>query len=203
MKILNLYSGIGCNRLYWPIEASVTAVDTDPEALDIYRQLFPGDAVLCEDAKAVLRDGYQNYDFIWCSPPCQTHSRYALTRPADFVDMELYELIIFLRFHFKGKWIVENVRPYYPMLIPAIERGRHLLWTNFYVPEFNVPSVDIGQAGIETLRVHHELPPGPFYTRKQLRNGCHPRIGEECVKSAFMPNDHWSFDCMLSAELAL
>ena len=48
--------------------------------------------------------------------------------------MTLYQEIIFLQHHFEGKWIVENVTPYYEPLIPAKKRDRHLYWTNFNLP---------------------------------------------------------------------
>ena len=35
---------------------------------------------------------------------------------------------------FKGKFVVENVIPYYEPLIPAHKRHRHLYWTNFNLP---------------------------------------------------------------------
>ena len=35
---------------------------------------------------------------------------------------------------FKGKYVVENVIPYYEPLIPAQKRDRHLYWTNFNLP---------------------------------------------------------------------
>jgi len=75
---------------------------------------------------------------IWSSPPCPTHSRSRFARrntttPA-FPDMKLYQEIIFLEKWFKGKYVVENVIPYYDPLIPAKKRGRHLYWTNFNLP---------------------------------------------------------------------
>jgi DNA (cytosine-5)-methyltransferase 1 len=48
--------------------------------------------------------------------------------------MSLYQEIIFLENHFEGKFVVENVIPYYEPLIPAQKRGRHLYWTNFKLP---------------------------------------------------------------------
>jgi DNA (cytosine-5)-methyltransferase 1 len=48
--------------------------------------------------------------------------------------MKLYEEILFLQHYYKGKWVVENVIPYYEPLIPAQKRGRHLYWTNFMLP---------------------------------------------------------------------
>ena len=41
---------------------------------------------------------------------------------------------MFLDNWFDGKFIVENVIPYYEPLIPAKKRGRHLYWTNFNLP---------------------------------------------------------------------
>ena len=48
--------------------------------------------------------------------------------------MKLYEEIIFLQHYFKGKYVVENVIPYYKPMIDAKKRGRHLYWTNFNLP---------------------------------------------------------------------
>jgi DNA (cytosine-5)-methyltransferase 1 len=48
--------------------------------------------------------------------------------------MKLYEEVIFLDNFFEGKYVVENVTPYYAPLIPAKKRGRHLYWTNFNLP---------------------------------------------------------------------
>jgi len=47
----------------------------------------------------------------------------------------LYEEILFLQHYYRtGKYVVENVIPYYEPLIPAKKRGRHLYWTNFNLP---------------------------------------------------------------------
>ena len=51
-----------------------------------------------------------------------------------YPDMKLYEEIIFLQTFFKGKYVIENVIPYYEPLIPAQKRHRHLYWTNFILP---------------------------------------------------------------------
>ncbi len=48
--------------------------------------------------------------------------------------MKLYEEIIFLEQFFKGKYCVENVIPYYDLLIPGHKRDRHIYWTNFNLP---------------------------------------------------------------------
>ena len=48
--------------------------------------------------------------------------------------LNLDQEIIFLDTFFKGKYCIENVKPYYEPLIPAKQRDRHLYWTNFNIP---------------------------------------------------------------------
>jgi len=56
------------------------------------------------------------------------------TGKVRYPDMKLYEEIIILKKWFKGKFVVENVIPYYEPLIPGIKRDRHIYWTNFSLP---------------------------------------------------------------------
>jgi len=141
MKVLNLYACLGGNRLLWT-DCEVTAVELDPELARMYQERFPNDKVIIADAHQYLLDHYKEFDFIWSSPPCPTHSRarywnssnYDTTTEAVYPDMKLYEEILFLQHYFKGKWVVENVIPYYEPLIQAKKRGRHLYWTNFNLP---------------------------------------------------------------------
>ena len=136
MKILNLYACLGGNRLLWE-DCEVTAVELDPELARMYQERFPNDTVIVADAHQYLLDHYKEFDFIWSSPPCPSHSRarnYNMTYKAVYPDMKLYEEIIHLETRFTGKYVVENVIPYYEPLIPAIKRGRHLYWTNFNLP---------------------------------------------------------------------
>ena len=53
----------------------------------------------------------------------------------NYPDMTLYQEILHLQHRFKGKWVVENVIPYYEPLIAGKKRGRHLYWCNFDLPE--------------------------------------------------------------------
>ena len=55
-------------------------------------------------------------------------------REMKYPDMKLYEEIIFLEHYFNGKYVVENVIPFYEPLIPANKRDRHLYWANFNLP---------------------------------------------------------------------
>lgn len=141
MKILNLYACLGGNRYKWnevKEDIEVTAVELDPEAARLYQERFPNDIVIIADAHQYLLDHYKEFDFIWSSPPCPSHSRARFARRnttnAIYPDLKLYEEILFLENYFEGKYCVENVIPYYEPLIPAQKRGRHLYWTNFKLP---------------------------------------------------------------------
>lgn len=139
MKVLNLYACLGGNRFLWD-DVEVTAVELDPELARMYQERFPSDTVVVADAHQYLLDHYKEFDFIWSSPPCPTHSRINISQHTRkswiprYPDMTLYQEIIFLDNFFKGKWVVENVIPYYEPLIPAYKRDRHLYWTNFSLP---------------------------------------------------------------------
>tara|TARA_R110000823_G_scaffold17068_7_gene54326 strand:+ start:2211 stop:2852 length:642 start_codon:yes stop_codon:yes gene_type:complete len=141
MKILNLYACLGGNRYKWndvKDDIEITAVELDPELAKLYKDRFPNDIVIVADAHKYLLEHYKEYDFIWSSPPCPTHSRARFARRettlAKYPDLKLYEQILFLQTWFKGKFIVENVIPYYEPLITAKKRGRHLYWSNFNLP---------------------------------------------------------------------
>ena len=147
MKILNLYACLGGNRYKWnevKEDIEVTAIEWDEELAKLYQERFPNDKVIVADAHQYLLDHYKEFDFIWSSPPCPTHSvarAYNSKYETKYPDLKLYEEIIMLNNvsngktpRFKGKFVVENVIPYYQPLIVAKKRGRHLYWTNFNLP---------------------------------------------------------------------
>ena len=142
-RILNLYACLGGNRAKWDEVADnleITAVELDPKAARLYKERFPKDTVIVADAHQYLLEHYKEFDFIWSSPPCPSHSKVRITQKKTenftpvFPDMKLYEEIIFLDNYFDGKYCVENVIPFYEPLIPAQKRGRHLYWSNFNLP---------------------------------------------------------------------
>jgi DNA (cytosine-5)-methyltransferase 1 len=147
MKVLNLYACLGGNRYKWDevakdagIEIEVTAVELDEEAARLYQERFPNDKVIVADAHQYLLENFKQFDFIWSSPPCPSHSKVRITQKTRenfkflYPDLKLYEEVIFLDNFFNGKYVVENVTPYYEPLIAAQKRGRHLYWTNFTLP---------------------------------------------------------------------
>jgi DNA (cytosine-5)-methyltransferase 1 len=175
MKILNLYACLGGNRYKWDevakqagIEMQVTAIEWDNELARLYKERFPNDIVIVCDAHKYLLDYYKEFDFIWSSPPCPSHSRIRFGQANSerenynpiYPDMTLYQEIIFLDNYFKGKYVVENVIPFYEPLIPAKKRGRHLYWTNFNLPtslnERKNPSNFI-ESGSKPNEIFHEI----------------------------------------------
>lgn len=137
MRILNLYAGIGGNRKLWGDDHEIIAVENDKDIAEVYKDLFPNDKVIIEDAHKYLLNNYEDFDFIWSSPPCPSHSqiRYNIGFKANrkykkvkaiYPDMTLYEEVILLKYWFNGKYVVENTIPYYEPLIPEEK------WQNIY-----------------------------------------------------------------------
>jgi len=187
MKILNLYSGIGGNRKLWE-GVEVTAVENDPVIAKIYKDLFPEDEVIVGDAHEYLRLNHDKFDFIWSSPPCQSHSsfrhnicvRYRGTE-AIYPDMSLYQEILFLKHHAKCKWVVENVKPYYKPLIEGKLLQRHLFWSNFEIPDKEFPKDNIRTAQIPQLqeKYGYDLSSYKLKNKRQiLRNCVEPELGK-------------------------
>lgn len=191
MKILNLYAGIGGNRKLWE-DVEVTAVEYNPEIAAIYQEYFPNDTVVVADAHEYLLQHYKEFDFIWASPPCQSHTRmmlnFAEAKQADkriepkYPDMKLYQEIIFLDNFFKGYYCVENVIPYYvPLVKPTIELGRHYFWSNFNISKFDLDckKVDIVNMTGKTTNYGFNIQAKRIKHRKDqiLRNLVNPEIG--------------------------
>lgn len=196
IKVLNLYAGIGGNRKLWD-NVEVTAVELNDSISKIYSSFFPQDKVIVGDAHQYLLEHYKEFDFIWSSPPCPTHSRARFWgfggngKIPVFPDMTLYEEIIFLQYHFKNKYIIENVIPYYePLVNPTLILHRHTIWSNFKISAMEFET-------LETCRKHGER---EFLAeklgfnldnfsgidkRKVLRNCVIPEIGLHIFNSAF------------------
>lgn len=135
IKVLNLYAGIGGNRKLWE-NVDVTAIEINPNIAKIYQDFFPDDRVIITDAHQYLLEHYNEFDFIWSSPPCPTHSKLrTLQKGIVYPDMKLYQEIVLLTKWCKSKWIIENVEPYYKPLIQPIIIHRHAVWSNFYISQ--------------------------------------------------------------------
>ncbi len=206
MKILNLYAGIGGNRKLWGDEHEITAVENNKEVAKAYQEFFPNDKVVVGDAHEFLLEHFKEFDFIWSSPPCQSHSqmnkgtRHKIIR---YPDMRLYQEILLLKHFFKGKWVVENVNPYYKPLIPCNKSDRHLFWSNFFISNIRIPrpkfagrKMDFGSNWLHAKKEDVEKWLGITLKEKIylngnhcevqiLRNCVHPKLGLHVFRCAF------------------
>lgn len=196
MKILNLYAGIGGNRKHWNGKKhDITAVEINESIAKVYKDNFPNDKVVVGDAHKYLENNYQDFDFIWASPPCPTHSDIRAKIgvnsgqvDAKYPDMKLYQEIIFLKEFFDGDWVVENVVSYYEPLIKPQETQRHYFWSNFTIPKVDVGKDNIAKGKIKEWedRFGYDLNDYSFdgiSKKKVLRNCVHPKIGKAILKS--------------------
>lgn len=198
-KVLNLYSGIGGNRQLWE-DVEVTAIELNPEIAKIYQDFFPDDKVIVTDAHEYLLKHFKEFDFIWDSPPCPTHSQMSWLRAlskdkktgaylykAQYPDMKLYQEIILLKHYFKGKWVVENVIAYYtPLIIPkAIQR--HHFWSNFNITNIKLSHDNIVKGTISEWEEIHGFDLSKYKNidkRLMLRNCVRSEMGLHILNCA-------------------
>lgn len=198
MKILNLYAGLGGNRKLWT-DVEVTAVEYNPTIAKFYKDHFSQDILIIADAHQYLLDHYKEFDFIWTSPPCPTHSRARFwgtgaksgkgkIKPI-YPDMRLYQEIIFLDNYYAGLYTVENVNPFYePLIIPSRKIGRHLFWSNFNIRSIIVPEADINRGNRDEWSKLHGFDISGYTfnerTDRILRNCVNPELGLHILNCA-------------------
>ena len=116
-RILNLYACLCGNRYKWDevlqdaniSDYEIVAVELDPELARLYQERFPNDIVIIADAHQYLLDHYKEFEFIWSSPPCPSHSRarywgFGINgKNPIYPDLKLYEEIIFLENHLNSE----------------------------------------------------------------------------------------------------
>lgn len=169
IKVLNLYAGIGGNRKFWDkehtgLDLEITAIELEPKIAKIYQDFFPQDKVIIADAHQYLLEHFKEFEFIWSSPPCPSHSIFRKTFSCNvnatpiYPDMKLYEEILFLKHYFKGKWCVENVMSFYQPLITPTILQRHFFWTNFLIfpKRFSKTGIDITGGKHKTTNEHNK-----------------------------------------------
>ena len=199
MKILNLYAGIGGNRKLWGDDDEVTAIEYDENIAKIYQQNFPNDRVIVTDAHQYLLEHFREYDFIWASPPCPSHSRVrkqlAIKRKKDgtiyeqnkpiYPDMKLYQEIILLDNYYDGYYVVENVVPYYEPLIEPQKLGRHLFWSNFEIPKQKIEARGSFDNTEELAqKLGYDISSWQGVNKKLLLRNCvEPEVGELIYKA--------------------
>ena len=206
IKILNLYAGIGGNRKLWNGDIEVTAIENNESIAKIYQDFFPNDKVIITDAHQYLLEHYKEFDFIWSSPPCPTHSklRKGLSMSAGakavYPDMKLYEEILLLLGYFNGKWVVENVDSWYEPLIKPKKLARHYFWSNFPLTnkefdkgKFSITggiNKELGNEQVLRLQKEFDVNVSKYsnderWKRTILRNMVNPELGLHIFKMAF------------------
>jgi len=205
LKILNLYAGIGGNRKLWTGDIEVTAIENVPEIAKIYSDFFPNDKVIITDAHQYLLEHFKEFDFIWSSPPCPSHSRMAImgikngNKQAKYFDMKLYQEIILLQSFFKGKWCVENVVSYYKPLIKPVCISDQYFWANFHLGKFRDDRRRLVKHGetilglpIDVIQKHLglsfdliEIEMNVTNKRLLLNNAVYPKLGLHIFEMAF------------------
>ena len=199
MRVLNLYAGVGGNRKLWPEWVEVTAVEYEPQIAAAYADMHPEDTTVVGDAHAYLLEHYGEFDFIWSSPPCPTHSRMQNLRvkgygdKPKFPDGKLFEEVVFLQNWCAVPFVVENVIPYYKQWIPGAQKiGRHLYWASFPIVELpHEKQENLRKVQIPELQALHGIDLSGYRLsnrRQVLRNMVPPRVGLHI------------FDAMLAAQ---
>ena len=196
IKILNLYAGIGGNRKLWG-DLDITAVEHNPEIAKVYQDYFPNDKIIIGDAHDYLQKHFMEYDFIWSSPPCPTHSRMRKNmlggKSPIYPDMKLWQEVVFLQGYFKGKWVIENVITWYEPLISPTKIGRHYYWSNFEinyddketskeVELFDENVFNNKKWGYDLSGYHFK---SDYNAKKILNNLVHPKTGEAILKQVY------------------
>ena len=87
-----------------------------------------------------------------------------------------------MQYHFKGKWVVENVKPYYkPLIEPTAQVGRHYIWSNVNIPSNSkLKLIKIRKAQIPQLQeaLGFDLSNFKLKNKRQvLRNCVEPEVG--------------------------
>ncbi|MCE7740456.1 MAG: DNA cytosine methyltransferase [Candidatus Heimdallarchaeota archaeon] len=199
-KVLDLFAGVGGTAKGIQtflqeknIPFQYVAVENDPETIKAHLKLNP-------DSEIEFRDAYltsiKDYDFIWASPPCTSHSQLNMYMNRKQPDMRLWSLITRLQQQ-QIPFIVENVEPYYREPIPhTLELGRHRFWSNKPIIPFEVPKMpkDWGWMGIPDWEKFHEINTrvtkfikDPLKRRQLLRNIVHWTISYRIIEQILFP----------------
>lgn len=156
--------------------------------------MYPNDKVIVGDAHDYLLQHYKEFDFIWSSPPCPTHSdirrcgvhanQYAAVYPAK----ELWEEIILLKHFSKCPWMVENVKTYYkPFIELTFKLDRHYFWSNFNVSSISVKARENTHCKMNGSSTIHGFNLDKYdikNKRQLLRNLVNPIVGQHILNEA-------------------
>jgi len=101
--------------------------------------------------------------------------------------MKLYEEILFLKHYADCLWVVENVKPYYNVLIKATQIQRHLFWSNFPITNVIIDNDLIRTSQIPQLEKIHGFNLSKYKLKNKrqiLRNCVKPELGLHILNCA-------------------
>ncbi len=183
IKLLNSFAGIGGNTKNLDRDLfEITHVETNKKRINYLQKTFQDDITIEADAYQYILENIMEYDIVWASPPCPTHSnvRWANRTKENFTyvypDMQMYGLIFLLqRARQYEPWIVENVTPYYePLIEPTVKLGRHMIWSNKHIP-----FKKFGADNIAEIKRDHER----NLSVKDLRDEMNGDIGKYIIEN--------------------
>jgi DNA (cytosine-5)-methyltransferase 1 len=201
LRVLNAYAGIGGNRHLWPDEWIVRAIELDPRVAAEYASRYPQDTVIVGDAHAYVMEHGHEFDAVWTSPPCPTHSRLAINVAKrrgveNEPDPRLWAEVAHLR-ALGGLYVVENVHTYYaPPILPDVVTERHYYWTSaapMMISPISVLPVSGRRTGLtaDAIAESYGIPPlapgSVADRRKAMRNAVVPAEGLAIASAAFAP----------------
>lgn len=198
MMVLNAYAGIGGNRHLWPPDWDVTAVELDERIATEYARRYPSDTVIVGDAHTYVLEHTPEFDAVWTSPPCQTHSRFNYSvkgmknREVKPPDPRLWAEIAHLRTS-GVNYVVENVHTYYdPPVPPDVVTMRHYYWVSAtpLLLSHAYTGIPISNKGrVDNMVAAYGLPAIPVGavkdSRVAIRNAVVPTEGYEIAMAAF------------------
>ncbi|MHA1887546.1 MAG: DNA cytosine methyltransferase [Promethearchaeota archaeon] len=180
MKILDLYAGLGGTAkgiqkalAEFAIDYEYFAVDNNHNICIAHKQNNPSSQIICDNALNWLK--YINkFDFIWASPPCQSHSKLQYIHKNRLIDWSLWHIIDVLR-RKNIPYVVENVLVYYNEPFEhTLMVGRHCFWSNIKLVPFEYkkcPKKLLKMTNKELIEYHSILPAKKtFRTDRQLKN---------------------------------
>lgn len=188
MRILDLYAGLGGTAKGIQsvlekkgVDYEYFAIEIDPNVCAAHKINNPRSTVICADVKDWL-DKITDFDFVWASPPCQTHSilnfsNKATGKKTNLVDWSLWHVIDHLQRTENVSYVVENVLIWYNEPFKHnFNLDRHYFWTNLSLLSFEYQkrTKDWGYLSVKGWKEYHQVEHAiTGNKRQQLRNCLH------------------------------
>lgn len=189
MRILDLYGGLGgtARGIQLVLEKKgikfeYIVIENNLKVAEAHRRNNPESKVIVADIKDWL-DKITEFDFVWASPPCHTHSQLQMINKGrrhktKLVDWSLWHVIDIFQRAETIPFVVENVKVWYNEPFKHnFKLDRHYFWTNLRLIAFDYhkkPAKKWGNISVKDWQEYHQLEPAATGDkRQQLRNCVH------------------------------